>query len=81
MTIYEEDELEVVENVLDLQGIVYNGKDRVYALKVQGLWAPDGMCCHMHKLYTSSHSDAFMIRDSKLQLQWLEAHFFQRLDP
>ncbi len=28
----------------------------------------------MHKLYASRHSDAFMIRDSKLQSQWLEAH-------
>jgi hypothetical protein len=50
-----------------LQGSCYNGKDRVHALKYQGITTPDGMILQLSGPWPGARHDQFMVRESGIQ--------------
>jgi hypothetical protein len=54
-----------------LQGPLYNGKDRIHALKYQAINTPDGTIRHLAGPYPGSRHDQFMLHDSGVLHQWI----------
>lgn len=55
------------------QGVMYNGKDRVHALKYQCLCTPDGIMRHVTGPYCGSRHDQHMVHKSAV-LDWVTNH-------
>ena len=55
------------------QGVMYNGKDRVHALKYQVLVTPDGIMRHVTGPYCGSRHDQHMVNKSEV-LDWVLQH-------
>ena len=53
-----------------LQGPLYNGKDRIHALKYQAINTPDGTIRHLAGPYPGSRHDQFMLHESGI-LDWM----------
>jgi hypothetical protein len=56
-----------------LQSLVYNGKDRVHALKYQMLCTPDGIMRHVSGPYCGSRHDQHLVHKSEV-LSWVLRH-------
>jgi hypothetical protein len=55
------------------QSVMYNGKDRVHALKYQCLCTPDGIMRHVTGPYCGSRHDQHMVHKSAV-LDWVISH-------
>ena len=57
----------------NIQRAVFNGKDKVHALKFQGLSAPDGMIIDMYGPVAGRHHDANLLGESNLHQRFDDA--------